>query len=68
MEIKRITVSELIKKLEKIKEEHGGDIPVTVHADGGIYEFECIRKVDVIVWDGIFYKEPIKTVYLSTDN
>ena len=67
MEVKRITVSELIKKLEEIKEEHG-DIPITFKPDHAYYDFHYVEDVYVVVWDEPYYKKPFKTVFLSTDN
>ena len=64
MESTRITISELIKKLEKIKKKHGEDVFVTVEPDDRYYDFHFVYGIDFIIRDKD--KEPIKTVHLST--
>ena len=64
MEYHRITISELIEKLEKIKKKHGEDVFITVEPDDRYYDFHSAYEVRYIVWDED--KEPIKTVFLST--
>lgn len=66
MENKRITVSELMDRLQKIIEEHG-DIPITVEPDDKYYDFHYVKDVGVVVWDEPYRKKPCKTVFLSKD-
>lgn len=65
MDYHRITVSELIEELEKIKKKHGGDVFITVEPDDRYYDFHFVYEVEFIVRDKD--KDPIKTVFLSTD-
>ena len=65
MDYHRITVSDLIKKLEKIKKKHGGDVFITVEPDDRYYDFHFVYGVDFIIRDKD-KEQPIKTVHLST--
>lgn len=64
MNEERITISELIKKLEKIKKKHGGDTFVTIEPDDYYYDFHFVYGVDFIIRDKD-KEQPIKTVFLS---
>lgn len=65
MKDSRITVSKLIEILEKIKKKHGGDTFITVQPDDMYYDCHFVYGVEFIVRDKD--KNPIKTVFLSTD-
>lgn len=58
-----MTISELIKKLEKIKAKHG-DLPVTYFADDSYYDFHDVNNVSVQTWSGQYYKTPVKAAFL----
>lgn len=59
-----MTISELIKELEKIKDKHG-DLPITYFADDSYYDFHYVRNISVETWSGQYYETLVKAVFLS---